>query len=286
MLGKATVDFVTKTMVALQATSMRKSNEWKRYFDTTPAELSGFWSLALDLDKSYRTHRFMVDVCCCGASFAVVVTHVVFVVVVVVVTAPGFRCDPTAVSPGTLRLCRKGACSVAIASSSTIQSLSSFFSLLLSQLLLLFGGRRTWAKINVLCKSGMDRTSVCMARQSMLPSSTYSTSSCAITTSRTLESENLWQPATLQQQTTITSTTPPTHQQQRTHLRVRHAHKNPSAPCWDRPRTGRVHSQTAGPSAPGSLSFRNGAAPARRVLPTVQRNHQYCCCCCCRRCVY
>ena len=168
-------------MVALQA-SMRKSNEWKRYFDTTPAELSGFWSLALDLDKSYRTHRFMVDVCCCGASFAVVVTHVVFVVVVVVVTAPGFRCDPTAVSPGTLRLCRKGACSVAIASSSTIQSLSSFFSLLLSQLLLLvLGGRRTWARINVLCKSGMDRTSVCMARQSMLPSSTYSTSSCAIT---------------------------------------------------------------------------------------------------------
>ena len=64
MLGKATVDFVTKTMVALQATSMRKSNEWKRYFDTTPAELSGFWSLALDLDKSYRAHRFMVDVCC------------------------------------------------------------------------------------------------------------------------------------------------------------------------------------------------------------------------------
>jgi len=70
--------------------------------------------------------------------------------------AAGFRCEPTAVSPSAFRLCRKGACSVAMASSSTAQQ-----SLSLS--------RRGLARIKVLWRSGMDRTSVCMARQSMFP---------------------------------------------------------------------------------------------------------------------
>lgn len=105
-----------------------------------------------------------------------------FVAVIVVLVAAGaagwgglLRCDPMEVAPMIGRLCRNGACSVARASSSTVQSSLSSSS---SSLLLLLW-RRKWARIKVLCRSGMDRTSVCMFRQSMRPSGDCERTKCS-----------------------------------------------------------------------------------------------------------
>ena len=103
-------------------------------------------------------------------SEALFVVALVFAAAAAASTLIFFRCDPTCARP--LR-CRKGACSVAKANS--CMSITTCFWLLSpppppsssSQTTTMIVGL---AKINVLCKSGMDRTKDCIILQSIISS--------------------------------------------------------------------------------------------------------------------